>query len=157
MKSLRRRVPELISTLKVILERYDRYSRYLDFPGEWGERVFRGWVAFEIVHAHLRWPVANIVFGEKYDILMVDDNVKPVVYLETKRPRRGLADVQEFLDRLERYPTLVEAVLANGYEWLRLDLAKKTEERVNLKSEPDEWMSFIKPLVASNFLYGAKP
>jgi len=63
MKSLRRRMPELIGTLRAILDRYDRYSRYLNFPGEWGERVFRGWVAFEIVHTHLRWPTANIIFG----------------------------------------------------------------------------------------------
>ena len=152
----KRKIKEFTEILKAIMKRYDQFSRYLNYPGEWGERAFRGWVVFKIFHESLEWPVENIVFGEKYDVLMVDDSVKPVIYLETKKPGRGLADIEDFMGRLSKYPTLEYAILANGYEWLRLDIIKNKEEKINLNDELSKWRAFLKPLHASNYLYGVK-
>jgi len=145
---------ELLKTLKILLARYDEYSRYLDYPGDWGERAFRGWAVFEIFHSCLGWPIKNIVFGEKYDILMVDDNIKPVVYLETKKPLRGLADLEDFEKRISSYQTLAYAILTDGYEWLKLDIVKKAKSKIKLEDNFSKWVTFVKPLIASNFLYG---
>jgi len=150
------KIKEFTEILKNIMKRYDQFSRYLNYPGEWGERAFRGWVVFEILHDFLGWSGENIVFGEKYDVLMVDDDVKPVIYLETKKPGRGLADIEDFRGRLSNYPTLEYAILANGYEWLRLDMIKNKELKISLNDEPTKWRAFLKPLHASNYLYGVK-
>ena len=78
----------LRKSLITILERYKKYEKYLQYPGDWGERAFRGWLVYEIFHDQLQWPIPNIVFGERFDVLFVDGAVKPVIYLETKKPGR---------------------------------------------------------------------
>jgi hypothetical protein len=146
--------PQVAATVRRIMKRYERYTRYLNYPGEWGERAFRGWVVYEVFSTLLGWPLENIVFGERYDVLFVDNEVKPVVYLETKKPGRGLADCEEFKARIPLYQTIKHAALANGYEWLRIDIATRTEETIKLDDSDSKWKKFVKHLLAKNYLYG---
>lgn len=145
---------KLSETIQRIMKRYAMYSRYLNYPGEWGERAFRGWIVYEIFHAHLGWPLENIVFGERYDVLFVDNNVKPMVYLETKKPGRGLADLEDFEERIPLYQTIKHAVLANGYEWLRIDVVAGTRESIKLADADIKWNGFTRHLMAKNYIYG---
>lgn len=145
---------ELSKAIRTVMERYKQYTGYLKYPGEWGERAFRGWIVFELFHIHLRWPVKNIVFGERYDVLFVNDDVKPIIYLETKKPGRGLAEYDDFIDRISSYQTIRYAVLANGYEWLRYDVTKTTQKIIKLEEKDSKWEQFLKPLKAKNYLYG---
>ena len=146
--------PKLTEAIQAVMKRYEQYTRYLNYPGEWGERAFRGWIVYELFHIRFRWPIKNIVFGERYDVLFVDDNIKPMIYLETKKPGRGLADFDDFRDRISAYQTMQHAVLANGYEWLRIDVAKDTQEVITLEDSDSKWNEFAKPLKAKNYLYG---
>lgn len=144
----------ILEILKTILDRYKRYEAYLKYPGEWGERAFRGWLVYEVFHGKLKWPISNIVFGERFDVLLVDNAVKPVIYVETKRPKRGLIDLENFAARIPSYNTLEYAVLANGYEWLRRDIVRKKDEKASLRNNNDKWKTFLQPLQATNYLYG---
>ena len=128
-------IDSVISTLNKIIERYRLYTNYLEFPGEWGERAFRGWLVFEVFHKLLGWPIENIIFGERYDVLFVNSDIQPVIYLETKKPKRGLADLSEFKSRSKYYRTLIYAVLTDGYKWLRIDLIRSKKTQVNLKDK----------------------
>lgn len=148
------KVEKVIETLNKIMQRYNKFSRYLSYPGEWGERAFRGWLVFEVFHDHLGWPIGNIVFGERYDVLMVSDDVKPLIYLETKKPGRGLADREEFKIRLRDYPTLKHAILTDGYDWLRHDIIKNKELMVSCSDGVLKWKNFVSSLHASNYLLG---
>lgn len=136
------------------MKRYDMYTRFLNYPGDWGERAFRGWLVFEIFHEKLGWPIENIVFGERYDVLFVDNHIKPVIYLETKKPGRGLAELEQFKARISMYQTLEHAVIANGKQWLRIDVAIKNETLVNLFDSEATWRTFTENLLAKNHLYG---
>jgi hypothetical protein len=149
-----RQETKLAEIIQVIMKRYEQYMRYLNYPGEWGERAFRGWIVFELFHGYLQWPLKNIVFGERYDVLFVNDEIKPMIYLETKKPGRGLADFNEFKERIPAYQTLKYAVLANGYEWLRANITMCTQDTIKIGDPDIEWTKFIKPLKAKNYLYG---
>lgn len=76
----------LTQAIKGVMRRYEQYTKYLDYPREWGERAFRGWLVFEVFHTCLKWPIKNIVFGEMYDVLFVNDDIQPMIYVETKKP-----------------------------------------------------------------------
>ena len=140
--------------IRIVMKRYEHYTRYLNYPGEWGERAFRGWIVFELFHVKFRWPAKNIVFGEKYDVLFVNDNIKPMIYLETKKPGRGLADFDDFKDRIPAYQTIEHAVLTDGYKWLRWDTATGSQEVIRLEDSESKWNDFVKPLRAKNYVYG---
>lgn len=111
--------------LERILERHDRYSTRLNAPGDWGERAFRGWLAIELFHQILAWEPSQIVFGEQFDLLLVDANLHPVVNIETKSPthKPSARDATDFKKRLGVYATLRYACLTNGWTWTRLQLA----------------------------------
>ena len=145
----------LKKSLIAILERYRKYENYLQYPGEWGERAFRGWLVFEIFHDHLQWPIQNIVFGEKFDVLLVNGAVKPVIYLETKKPERGLADLDAFSRRISKYETLVWAVLTDGYKWIRVDCVRNEEQNFSsLETELVRWKDFFRAFKAIDYIYG---
>lgn len=146
--------PKLSDALQTILKRYEQYTRYLNYPGDWGERAFRGWVVYEIFHVCLGWPLKNIVFGERFDVLFVDNDIRPVVYLETKKPQRGLADSEDFEARIPLYQTIKQAVLANGYEWLRIDVVTNSREMLKLPASNLKWNEFSRLLMAKNYIYG---
>lgn len=145
---------KLSDAIQRIMERYGKYARYLNYPGEWGERAFRGWIVYEIFHVCLGWPLENIVFGERYDVLFVDKDIKPIVYLETKKPGRGLADIEDFENRIPLYQTIGHAVLANGYEWLRIDVVTGIRESIKLADSNQKWNEFTKQLMAKKYVYG---
>ena len=145
----------LKKSLTTILERYRKYEKYLQYPGEWGERAFRGWLVFEIFHEYLQWPIPNIVFGEKFDVLFVNGAVKPVIYLETKKPERGLADLDAFRERIGKYETLVWAVLTDGYKWVRVDCVRSEEQNFSsLETELARWKDFFRAFKATDYIYG---
>jgi hypothetical protein len=144
-------------SLTAILTRYRDYERYLKYPGEWGERTFRAWLVFEIFHDYLRWPIPNIVFGEVFDTLFVNDTVKPIIYLETKKPQRGLVDLEAFQRHISKYQTLEWAILTDGYEWFRIDCVRKKEQTISLlKSGSSQLEDFFRALAATNYLYGVQ-
>jgi len=145
----------LKESLIAILERYRKYEDYLQYPGEWGERAFRGWLVFEIFHDHLQWPIPNIVFGERFDVLFVNGAVKPIIYLETKKPERGLADLDAFRRRIGTYETLVWAVLTDGYKWMRVDCIKNEDQNFSsLEPELVRWKDFFRAFEATDYIYG---
>jgi len=146
--------PKLAEALQAIMERYKQYTRYLNYPGDWGERTFRGWVVYEVFHVCLGWPLKNIVFGERFDVLFIDDDIRPSVYLETKKPGRGLADIEDFERRIPQYQTIKQAVLANGYEWLRIDVVTGSREMLKLPDSNLKWNKFCRPLMAKNYIIG---
>jgi len=87
----------------------------------------------------------NIVFGERFDVLFVDGAVKPVIYLETKKPGRGLADLDEFKQRSQEYETLVWIVLTDGYKWLRVDSVRNEEQLFSShERESASWQDFFR-------------
>ena len=46
-----------LSTVKEIMLRYEYYEKYLNYPGDYGERAFRGWLVFDLFHKKLEWPI----------------------------------------------------------------------------------------------------
>ena len=145
----------LRKSLTTILERYKKYENYLQYPGDWGERAFRGWVVYEIFHDHLQWAIPNIVFGERFDVLFVNGAVKPVIYLETKKPKRGLVDLDAFRRRIDKYETLVWAALTDGYKWVRVDCVRDEEQNFSsLETELARWKDFFRAFKATNYIYG---
>jgi len=139
--------------LKMVLDRYNRYERFLNYPGDWGERAFRGWIVFDLFHKYLGWPIQNIVFGERFDVLLINDDLKPVINIETKKPEKGLADYEDFKERLPIYKTLYYATLTDGYEWLSLDCADKSESIYNPKMSEKDFEKFLLPFWSKKYLY----
>jgi hypothetical protein len=64
----------LIDALKVILERCGETGVRLGYPGEGGERPFRAWLVSDFLATVLGWPIASIVVGERFDILLRDSD-----------------------------------------------------------------------------------
>jgi hypothetical protein len=127
----------------------------LQYPREWGERAFRGWLVFETFHNNLEWPIPNIVFGETFDVLFINGPIKTVIYLETKKPERGLADLDEFRGRLGHHETLQWAILTDGYKWMRLDCVRDEERTFSIQeTELVQWKEFFRVFRATNFIYG---
>jgi hypothetical protein len=147
----------LLDKIREVLKRYEDYGRYLRFPYEWGERAFRGWLVYEVFHEVLGWPIKYIVFGELFDVLFVDEYMRPKIYLETKRPGRGLVELDEFKARVRFYGTSRYAVITDGFTWSRFEvLGEKlgTGETINIdKADPTLVRRFFMPLHAKNFLY----
>ena len=147
----------LKKSLMTILTRYRDYERYLKYPREWGERTFRAWLVFEVFHDYLKWPIQNIVFGEVFDTLFVNDAIKPIIYLETKKPKKGLVDSEVFKRHISKYETLEWAILTDGYEWLKMDCVRKKVQTISLlKSESSQLEGFFLSLAATKYLYGVQ-
>lgn len=138
--------------VRELLNRYDRYSRVLNFPSDWGERAFRGWLVFDLFHNFLKWNSGHIVFGERYDVLLVDDDLRPRIYIETKKPKIGLVkeEINKFEKRCPHYPTLRYAVMSDGYEWLLIDIP--AESRIHTKLMAKDFDSVIMKLHSQRFL-----
>ena len=146
------------SKIKEIMERYKKYGTYLCFPYEWGERALRGWLVYEIFHEILEWPIRFIVMGEQFDVLFIDEEVRPRIYLETKKPGRGLAYINDLEKRTRFYGTLKYAVITDGNVWGRFEvrggrLTKQMTLDIERNPQMELWGEFFKPLHARNFLY----
>lgn len=141
-------VIEVLNSIQNIMKRFDEYEKYLHYPGEWGERAFRAWLVFEIFHLHFGWPISHIIFGEKYDVLFVNDDIIPVIYLETKRPGRGLVEIIEFEERILSYEfsTLKYGILTDGFKWLKYDVIRQEKYIISLESPISYWEDFIRNL-----------
>jgi len=148
---------KVLDKVREVLKRYENYGKYLRFPYEWGERAFRGWLVYEVFHGVLGWPIKYIVFGELFDVLFVDEYIRPKIYLETKRPGRGLVELDEFKARVQFYGILRYAVITDGFTWSRFEvLGEKlgTQETVSIdKADSILVGRFFAPLHAKNFLY----
>jgi len=147
---------KILNTVKAILDRYKEYGGFLSFPYEWGERAFRGWLVCEVFHETLGWPFSKIIFGEQFDVLFINENIKPKIYLETKKPGRGLAEFEQFQERIKFYGTIRYAVITDGFEWARYELISKNlinPKFVDTKKSSKAWGEFFFPLQASMFFY----
>jgi hypothetical protein len=147
---------EVLNKVTELLARYEKYGNYLSFPYEWGERAFRGWMVYELFHEVLGWPIKNIVLGEQFDVLFVDEYVKPKLYLETKKPGKGLVDIDRFRDRIRFYGTLKYAVITDGSEWARFEISNEEfvdQMFIDAKKAVKWWSTFFMPLHARSFLY----
>ena len=127
----------IVSASKTIMERYRRYTGHLKFPGDWGERVIRGWLVFEVFSRELGWPIESIIFGERFDVLFVDNFVNPKIYLETKVPgelvnKANLAGYELKATRLaDRFSTIEQVVVSDVETWVRID--KLRHEHVHFR------------------------
>jgi len=140
--------------LKKVMERYERYENFLAYPGDYGERAFRGWLVFELFHKELGWPVANILFGEIFDVLLLDDDLNPRINIETKKPGDGLANYDEFIKRLPNYQTLHYGVLTDGYEWLLRNCHDGEEQIYRIEDDALKFNKYIKPFIVKKYLIG---
>ncbi|MGD0551628.1 MAG: hypothetical protein ABSB25_03140 [Sedimentisphaerales bacterium] len=127
-----------MNALNEILKRYDKYTGRLNIPGDWGERAFRGWLILDFLSTELGWPSTHIILGERFDILLLNDSLHPVVNIETKKPRSRIIqkEKKDFLNRLSMYPTLEWAFLTNGIYWGRFRLlAPEGNQKILEKAE----------------------
>ena len=117
-------MPSHLQTIRTILHRYAQYRGRLNLPGEGWERAFRGWLVMDYLRDTLLWPSSHIVSGERFDVLLLEQDLHPVINIETKAPEHVAAttEVREFERRLAFYGTLHWAFFTNGNEWWRLEL-----------------------------------
>jgi len=142
--------------LQNILKRYEYYERFLNYPGDWGERAFRGWLIYDLFHDFLKWPIKNIVFGERFDVLLVNNEIKPIINIETKKPGRGLSEYDAFKKRLSDYQTLYYALLTDGKDWMLLNCLDKSEIFYKIGESEEKFNFIIRPLLSKRYLSGEK-
>ncbi len=115
---------KIIGTIRSVLQRCEEVGEKVDFPGEGGERRFRKWIASDLLEGVLGWPVKNVVVGERFDVLLLSDEVHALATIETKTPYHQASKKEraDFEERLSGFPTLRTAYFTNGPEWNRLDI-----------------------------------
>ena len=130
-------LPEAVDQLRKLLQRYDDLRGRLGFPGDFGERAFRGWLVLDVLQPCFGWPSERIVFGEIYDLLLLTRVRQPAVTIETKIPRHrpSTADIADFEGRLHHYGTLQYAFFTDGYLWRRLELAAPDGRQIVLAED----------------------
>lgn len=145
----------ILATVTAILERYERGKAKLAYPGEGGERRFRGWLVSDLLDQVFNWPTDRIVVGERFDIILQDEDDFPVLTIETKAPyhKATKKEREDFEKRLSGYGTLRAAFFTNGMEWERLDifspqgqLVIRSRTKLDLDSAtPQEAEEFFRP------------
>lgn len=151
--------------LSTILERCADAEARLGFPGEGGERSFRGWLVSDLLVSLLGWPVERVNVGERFDILLQDADGFPIVTIETKTPghKASRSERQDFESRLSAFGALRTAYLTNGSEWERLDIFAPTgtlevRDRSSLRLETaatEEIEAFFAPLFGDRYFPSA--
>jgi hypothetical protein len=147
----------IIACLNKVLERCAEIKRDL-IPHEGVERFFRDLLKTDLIAGVLGWPQEKIMVGERFDILLKDQDGFPVITIETKAPYRK-ASKKEYADfeaRLLEYGSLRTAYFTNGVTWERLDISAPsgisdvgTRRSFNLKnSTPEEAQEFFEPMVS---------
>ncbi len=98
---------EILDALRAILKRCES-AGLLDYPGEGGERRFRGWLVSDLLTKVLGWPAAKVVVGERFDILLQDADGFPICTIETKTPyhKASQKERDDFEKRLSGFGTL---------------------------------------------------
>lgn len=139
-----------------ILERYCEYERLIRYPGDWGERAFRFWIIKELFIDILRWPSKNIVFGERYDVLLLDEWIRPRIYIETKRPSKQITnrDLEEAIGRAKDFFSIDYVVITNGITWILYDCIKNVGFRIDdvEKADSGRVTRFFSKIRARNFI-----
>ncbi len=109
----------LLRAIHTILDRCADFETKNQFPGEGGERRFRGWLTSDILTDLLGWPIPAIVQGERFDILLQDEHAAPLITIETKTPfhKPSKSERDSFVQRLSAFPTLRLGVLTSGDRW----------------------------------------
>lgn len=148
----------IIDVVTAILERYEKGKEKLAYPGEGGERRFRGWLVSDLLGQFFKWPADRIVVGEIFDIILQDTDDFPVITIETKTPYHIATkkDLEDFEKRLSAYGTLHTAYFTNGVKWERLDIFSpqgelmiKSRTKLELdKTTPRETEEFFRPFTA---------
>src|SRR5271157_384494 len=115
---------KILATIRSVLQRCDEAGEKVGYPGEGGERRFRKWIASELLEQVLRWPGKNVVVGERFDVLLLSDEVHALATIETKTPyhKASKKERADFEERLSGYPTLRTAYFTNGCDWDKLDI-----------------------------------
>src|SRR5262245_54317924 len=98
---------DILRALHAILKRCHDAGLRLGYPGEGGERPFRGWLVSDLLSKILGWPAAKIVVGERFDILLQDADGFPICTIETKTPyhKASQKERQDFEKRLSGFGT----------------------------------------------------
>ncbi len=156
---MNRRANKLYHQVWRVLERYENYKQYLRYPGDWGERALRGWLVREVFQDLLGWSSEATLWGELFDVLFVDEQLTPVIYLETKKPEIVLTrqHCRYTLQRAARFPTLRYTVLTNGWLWQRWDGGhfsyRSPDGVLDLRQSPSKTAvaAFFAPLCAERF------
>jgi type I restriction-modification system DNA methylase subunit len=115
---------KIVGAIRRVLRRCEEVGERIDFPGEGGERRFRGWLASELLEGVLEWPNENVIIGERFDVLLVSDEDHALATIETKTPYHTASkqERRDFEERLSGFPTLRTAYFTNGPDWDRLDI-----------------------------------
>jgi hypothetical protein len=155
----------ITDALSTILRRCEEAGIRLAYPGEGGERAFRGWLASDLLAIALGWPTEKIVVGERFDLLLQDADGFPIATIETKTPyhRASKKERQDFEDRLSGFGTLRHAYFTNGNQWDRLDIFSPTgvlevQSRFSFdlnQSAPEEAEAFFAPLTGYRYFHAA--
>jgi len=144
--------------LHAVLERFDSFNQLGALRKEGGERAFRGWLVGGLLGPALGWPWERVVLGESMDILMLNWQDLPVIYIETKTPTQSIqvAHRREMDGRLDRWGSLQLAVLTNGRAWELFEPAKaplpEPTSELNESDAAAAAHAFFGPLQASRFL-----
>lgn len=156
----------ILAAVTRVIDRTVQVGKRLPLPGEGDERPFRDWLKSRLLVTVLGWPDESAKIGEIFDILLLDEDIKPVVTIETKAPyHRSTKDEQrKFRDRLSSCPTLRAAFFTNGPEWDRLDLVsiagrQKIHAEVSLdisQATAEQVESFFAPLRGDRYFQWGK-
>ena len=146
----------ILAAIVRAIGRTTEVSKALPLPGEGDERPFRNWLRSNLLVPVLGWPEDNVRIGEVFDILLLDEQDKEVVTIETKTPfhKASRKEQKKFRRRLAKLPRLRAAYFTNGPAWDRLDLIapegiQRTRREVSLdisQATPDQAESFFAPL-----------
>ena len=115
---------QILAAIRRAVERTAQMSRQLRVPGEGNERPFRYWLTSFLLVPVLHWPEDKVKTGEGFDIILLDEQDKERVTIETKAPLHKASgkEREDFTTRLRGLPRLRAAYFTNGTEWDRLDL-----------------------------------
>jgi hypothetical protein len=126
-----------LSAIRRAVDRTVQTSKALPLPGEGDERPFRNWLRSNLLERVLGWPEEKIKFGEGFDIILLDENDRAAVTIETKAPyhRATQGERKDFRDRLAKLPQLRAAYLLmvlSGTDWISFH--RTASRRFDLKS-----------------------
>jgi len=115
---------KILASIRNVLQLCEDVGEKVGYPGEGGERRFRGWLNSDLLQQTLHWPSKNVVVGEIFDLLLLDDDQHALATIETKTPyhKASKKEREDFQERLSGFPTLRTAYFTNGPEWHRLDI-----------------------------------
>ena len=120
---------DIQSVVRRLLSRYHSYEKLIKYPGDWGERAFRFWLIKELFMDILGWHAEYIVFGERYDVLLLDEYIRPRIYVETKKPDIQITNrhIKEAIDRSKDFLSIDYVIITNGITWVLYDCVKNME------------------------------